>query len=58
MELMARIQSEHMQYAVLGIGLGVAKAASELKTRGQTLFAGLWPLFMVGLGVLLMFYTE
>jgi hypothetical protein len=58
MELMARIQSEHMQYAVLGIGLGVVKAASELKTRGQTLFAGLWPLFMVGLGVLLMFYTE
>jgi hypothetical protein len=58
MEVMARIQGEHMQYAVVGIGLGIAKALSELRTRGQTLFAGLWPVFMAGLGVLLMFYTE
>lgn len=58
MELVARIQSEHMQYAVLGIGLGLAKALSELKTRGQAFFARLWPVFMVALGALLMFYTE
>ncbi len=58
MEVMARIQSEHMQYAVLGIGLGLAKGLSELRTRRQTLFAGLWPVFMAVLGVLLMFYTE
>jgi hypothetical protein len=58
MELMARIQSEHMQYAVVGIGLGIAKALAELKTRKQRLFATLWPVLMVGLGVLLTFYRE
>ena len=58
MEAMARIQSEHMQYAVVGIGLGIAKALADIKTRGQTIFATLWPVFMIGLGILLMFYTE
>lgn len=58
MELMARIQSEHMQYAAVGIGLGIAKALAEIKTRGQTMFANIWPVFMIGLGILLMFYTE
>ena len=58
METMGRIQSEHFEYAVMGIGLGMAKALAELKTRGQTFFAALWPLLMVGLGVLLMFYRE
>jgi putative copper resistance protein D len=58
MELMARIQSEHMQYAVAGIGLGIAKALAEIKTRGQGVFASVWPVFMIGLGILLMFYTE
>jgi len=58
MELMARIQSEHMQYAVVGIGLGVAKAFAEIKTRRQAVFASIWPVFMMGLGILLMFYTE
>jgi hypothetical protein len=58
MELMARIQSEHMQYAAMGIGLGLTKALSEFRTRGQAFFGFLWPVFMAGLGVLLMFYTE
>jgi putative copper resistance protein D len=58
METMGRIQSEHLEYAVMGIGLGLAKALAEIKTRAQTLFATLWPLLMVGLGVLLMFYRE
>ena len=58
METMGRIQSEHFEYAVMGIGLGIAKALAELKTRGQPFFATLWPLLMVGLGVLLMFYRE
>src|SRR2546422_2351394 len=29
MELMARIQSQHLSYAVIGIGIGVAKGAAE-----------------------------
>jgi copper resistance protein D len=58
METMSRIQSEHLEYAIMGIGLGIAKALAEIKTRAQTLFATLWPLLMIGLGVLLMFYRE
>ncbi len=58
MELMARIQSEHVQYAMVGMGLGVSKGLAEFRTRGQSLFATLWPLLMVSLGLLLMFYTE
>jgi hypothetical protein len=58
MEVMARIQSQHVQYAVVGIGLGIAKALAEMKVRRQTLLATLWPLLMVGLGILLMSYRE
>jgi hypothetical protein len=58
MELMARIQSEHLQYAMVGMGLGVSKGLAEVRTRRQNLFATLWPLLMVSLGLLLMFYTE
>lgn len=58
MELMARIQSEHLSYAVVGIGIGVAKGLSEMTGRAQKVFAYLWPLLMLGLGVLLMFYQE
>lgn len=58
MEVMARIQSEHLSYAAVGIGLGLAKGLAEIKTRGQRIFASLWPLLMIGLGVLLMFYQE
>ena len=58
MQVMSRIQSEHAQYAVVGMGLGITKALSELKMRGQKLFGALWPLLMIGLGILLMYYQE
>jgi hypothetical protein len=58
MELMARIQSQHVEYAVVGIGLGIAKALADVTLRGQLLLVRLWPLLMVGLGVLLMMYRE
>ena len=58
MEVMARIQSEHLQYAMVGMGLGVSKGLAEFRMRGQTVFAALWPVLMVSLGLLLMFYTE
>jgi len=58
MEVMARIQSEHVSYAAVGIGIGLAKVLAEVKMRGQQIFATLWPLLMVGLGILLMFYRE
>jgi len=58
MEVMARIQSEHLSYAVVGIGIGLAKGLSEIRMRGYRLFSGLWPLLMFGLGILLMNYHE
>jgi hypothetical protein len=57
-ELMARIQSEHLSYAVTGIGLGLAKGFAEVKSRFQGGFGKVWPLLMIVLGVLLMFYRE
>jgi len=58
METMARIQSEHMSYTVSGLMIGLAKGLSELKVPGRQFLSKLWPLFMVVLGALLMFYRE
>jgi putative copper resistance protein D len=58
MELMARIQSEHLSYAVVGISMGLVKRLAEVKTRLQGGFGKVWPLLMIVLGVLLMFYRE
>jgi hypothetical protein len=58
MELMARIQSEHLSYAVAGISIGLVKGLAEVKTRLQGGFGKLWPLLMIVPGVLLMFYRE
>jgi hypothetical protein len=58
MELMARIQFQHVSFATVGIGIGLAKLLFEAHVRPQKLFAVLWPLLMVGLGILLMFYRE
>ena len=58
MELMARIQSQHLSFAVAGIGIGLTKALSDRRLPGQRIFARLWPLLMVALGVLLMLYRE
>jgi hypothetical protein len=58
MELMARIQAEHLSYALAGIGLGLTKGLGETKTRFHAGFAKAWPLLMILLGVLLLFYQE
>jgi copper resistance protein D len=58
MEVMARIQSEHLNYAVAGIGLGLAKGLAEAKTRFRGGWGTAWPLLMMVLGVMLMFYQE
>jgi copper resistance protein D len=58
MELMARIRSEHLSYAVAGISVGLVKGLAELKTRLQGGFEKMWPLLMIVLGMLLMFYRE
>jgi hypothetical protein len=58
MQLMARIQSEHLSYAVTGVGIGLAKGLAEVNTRFRGVFGKTWPLLMAVLGVLLMFYRE
>jgi hypothetical protein len=58
MEVMARIQFEHLSYATVGIGIGLGKLLAEVRTRGRNVFATVWPLLMAGLGILLMFYRE
>ena len=58
MEVMARIQHQHMSYLAAGLGIGVTKGLSEIKIGWQGFFARLWPCIMVVLGVLLMFYVE
>jgi copper resistance protein D len=58
METMKRIQSEHMSYFACGLGIGLTNGLSELKNRAAGFFGKIWPLLMVVLGVLLMFYKE
>lgn len=58
MAVMARIQTEHLSYAVTGSGIGLAKGLAEFGTSWQMVFARLWPTLMVVLGVLLMCYVE
>jgi hypothetical protein len=58
MTVMARIQAQHLSFAATGFAIGVVKGLSELPTRWQLLFARLWSLLTIVLGVLLMLYTE
>ena len=58
MTTMARIKAEHLNFAATGFGIGVFRGASELPTRWQEMFAKLWPLLMILLGVLLILYHE
>jgi putative copper resistance protein D len=58
METMARIQSEHLTYTLAGLGIGLAKGLSEIKTRSAAIFGKIWPALMVLLGILLMLYRE
>jgi copper resistance protein D len=58
MTTMTHIQTQHQSFAAAGFGIGVLKGLSELPTRWQAMFARLWALPMIVLGVLLMLYTE
>jgi hypothetical protein len=58
METMARIQSQHMGYTLSGLMLALTKGLSELKLPLRPFLGKLWPLIMLVLGVMLMFYRE
>ena len=57
-ETMALIQSEHTSYMVCGLGIGISKGLGQLKSSAGRFFDGLWPLLMVVVGAMLMFYRE
>jgi hypothetical protein len=57
-EVMARIQAEHLSFAVAGIGVGLMKGMAEVKTRLQGAFGKAWPPLLILLGLLLMLYQE
>jgi copper resistance protein D len=57
-DVMARIQSEHLSYSFVGTGIGLTKGLSEVRTPWQRVFQTAWPLLMILLGILLMFYRE
>ena len=58
METMALIQSEHMSYTISGLGIGLAKGLSEMKSKVGAFFGRVWPSLMILLGILLIFYRE
>jgi sulfite exporter TauE/SafE len=58
MERMARIQSEHLSYALAGIGLALTRGLAEVETDWQKVFRMSWPVLMMVLGILLTFYRE
>jgi hypothetical protein len=58
MTAMERIQMQHFSYAATGAGIALFNGLSNTPTRAQRVFRILWPLCMIALGVLLMFYVE
>jgi putative copper resistance protein D len=58
MAVMARVQGEHLNFAVAGFGVGILKGLSEVPSRWQLILAKLWPVPIIALGVLLLLYTE
>jgi hypothetical protein len=58
MEVMARIQSQHMSYTLSGLGIGLSKGLSELRISISGVLGRIWPVLMIVLGVLLLFYRE
>jgi putative copper resistance protein D len=58
MAIHARIQAEHLSYAVTGFCIGLAKGLAGVSSRWQRFFSRLWPTLMVVLGILLLCYVE
>jgi hypothetical protein len=55
---MRHIQSEHLYFSITGFAIGITKGLSEVRFSAQALFAKLFPISMIVLGILLMLYTE
>ncbi len=58
MELMHRIQSQHISFSVTGLGIALSKGLAETPFEWRPLFERLFPALLVVLGALLMVYVE
>jgi copper resistance protein D len=58
MAIMHRIQSEHLAFSITGIGIALTKGLAEVHFNWQSLFAKLWPVLLIVLGILLVLYKE
>jgi hypothetical protein len=58
MELMERIQSEHLSFAVTGFGIALSKGLAETPIAWRPFFQRLFPVLLVVLGALLLVYVE
>jgi putative copper resistance protein D len=58
MELMHRIQSEHLSFAVTGFGIALSKGLAETSFDWRPFFQHLFPTLLIVLGALLLVYVE
>ena len=58
MELMHRIQSQHISFSVTGLGIAVSKGLSETPFEWRPFFERLFPALLIVLGALLIVYVE
>ena len=58
MAVMHRIQSEHLAFSITGVAIALSKGLSEIRFNWQSLFAKLWPVLLIVLGILLTLYKE
>ena len=58
MEVMRRIQSEHLSFAVTGFGIALTKGLAETPFAGRLFFKRLFPALLFVLGALLLVYVE
>jgi len=58
MEVMRRIQSEHLGFAVAGFGIALTKGLAETPSAWRAFFKRLFPTLLLVLGALLLAYVE
>jgi hypothetical protein len=58
MSAMERMQMQHFSYTAAGVSIALSKGMSDAPLKARRAFGVLWPLCMITLGVLLMFYLE
>ena len=58
MEVMRRIQSEHLGFAVTGFGIALTKGLAETPSAWRAFFKRLFPTLLLVLGALLLAYVE